>query len=303
MSKEQNQLPVMPVTNATVSSCAPASDPGGACGCGPTSLTDDQVRQNVRATYAAIAEGGGSCCSPGQSDVAIACGAPPDAAEVAREIGYDLADLADLPAGANLGLGCGNPQAIAQMQAGEWIVDLGSGAGVDCFLAAKKIGTTGRAIGVDMTPSMVTKARNNAASSTFKNVEFRLGEIENLPVADGTADVIISNCVVNLSPNKGRVFAEAFRVLKPGGRVAISDVVLTAQLPAEILEDPMFHSGCISGAEPLDVLEQYMREAGFADVQITPKDSSRELIKKWAPGTDLGAYIVSAAIEGKKPSN
>jgi ubiquinone/menaquinone biosynthesis C-methylase UbiE len=200
-----------------------------------------------------------------------------------------------------MGLGCGNPGAIAALQPGEVVVDLGSGGGFDCFLAADAVGASGRVIGVDMTPDMISKARNNAERGRYLNVEFRLGEIENLPVADNTADVILSNCVINLSPHKGRVFREAFRVLKPGGRLAISDVVATAELPEAMRRDAGLVAGCIGNASLVSELERFLAEAGFEAVRIQPKEESREFIRDWAPGRGVEDYVMSATIEGLKP--
>jgi len=206
-----------------------------------------------------------------------------------------------VPEGANMGLGCGNPHAIASLKEGETVLDLGSGGGFDCFLAARAVGEAGRVIGVDMTPEMVSKARRNAASAGVTNIEFRLGEIENLPVADASVDVIISNCVINLSPEKPKVFKEALRVLKPGGRLAVSDVVATAQLPDEMKSDLALYAGCVAGAAPIDELTDMLKEAGFTDIRIQPKDESREFIRDWSPGMGVEDFVVAATIEAVKP--
>jgi SAM-dependent methyltransferase len=200
-----------------------------------------------------------------------------------------------------MGLGCGNPRAIASLKPGEIVIDLGSGGGFDAFLAAYEVGESGHVIGIDMTPAMLSKARKNAEKGRFANVEFRLGEIEHIPVADNTADVIMSNCVINLSPHKEQVFADAFRVLKSGGRLAISDVVATAEMPEEMKNDPYLHAGCMAGASLIDELEVIMSEAGFEKIRITPKDESRDFIRDWAPGRGVEAYVVSACIEAVKP--
>ena len=200
-----------------------------------------------------------------------------------------------------MGLGCGNPKAIAALKRGEVVVDLGAGGGFDCFLAAQEVGTEGRVIGIDMTPEMLTKARGNAARGQYTQVEFRLGEIEHLPVANQSVDVIISNCVINLSPDKPQVFREAFRILKPGGRLAISDVVATAELPEEIRNDLALVAGCIGNAAGIDTLEEALESAGFADIRIQPKDASREFIKDWAPGRGVEDYVQSATIEAVRP--
>lgn len=217
-------------------------------------------------------------------------------------MGYSDADLAAIPDGANLGLGCGNPQAIAALRAGETVIDLGSGAGFDCFLAARQVGDAGHVIGVDMTHEMLGKARDNARRIGAANVEFRLGELEHLPVADNTADVILSNCVVNLVPDKAQVFREAFRVLKPNGRIAISDVINTAPLNAELASDSALLCGCVAGAAPAARIEAWLREAGFRDIAVTPKPESRELIATWAPGRGIEDCVVSATIEARKPA-
>jgi ubiquinone/menaquinone biosynthesis C-methylase UbiE len=206
-----------------------------------------------------------------------------------------------VPAGANMGLGCGNPQAIAALKPGETVLDLGSGGGFDCFLAARQIGDHGRVIGVDMTPAMISKARANADQGGYHNVEFRLGEIENLPLADHSVDVIISNCVINLSPDKERVFKETFRVLKPGGRLAISDVVATTTLPETVRHDVTLYTGCMAGASLIDELETMLATAGFIDIRLKPKDESRSFIRDWAPGSRIEDYVVSATIEAVKP--
>jgi arsenite methyltransferase len=203
--------------------------------------------------------------------------------------------------GANLGFGCGNPQAIASIEHGEIVLDLGSGAGIDCFLAARATGEQGLVIGVDMTPEMIAKARLNAEKTGVRNVEFRLGEIENLPVADSSIDVIISNCVINLSPEKRRVYVEAFRVLKPGGRLAVSDIVLTAALPEELHNDLSLYTGCMAGASSLPDIEGHLADAGFVDIRISAKDESRAFIREWVPGSTIADYVVSATIEALKP--
>jgi ubiquinone/menaquinone biosynthesis C-methylase UbiE len=214
-------------------------------------------------------------------------------------MGYTEEDLKAVPEGADLGLGCGNPQAIAALQTGDTVLDLGSGAGFDCFLAAKRVGRSGRVIGVDMTPDMVAKARANARKIEAANVEFRLGEIEHLPVSDASVDAILSNCVINLSPDKGAVFREAFRVLKPGGRLAISDVVATADMPAELANSVEALTGCVSGAAKVDALRALLVEAGFENVRIQIRPESRSIIGQCMPGAE--DYVASATIEGKKP--
>ncbi|MFQ5344725.1 MAG: arsenite methyltransferase [Mariprofundus sp.] len=262
----------------------------------------DHVRQHVRDSYAEVAEASnnGACCG----EVSSCCGVSDDAAIntlISTRLGYSEDDLANVPAGADMGLGCGNPRAIASLKPGEVVVDLGSGGGFDAFLAAHEVGETGHVIGIDMTPAMISKARANAEKGGFSQVEFRLGEIEHLPVADNTADTIISNCVINLSPHKELVFRDAFRVLKPGGRLAVSDVVATAEMPDEMKNDPVLHAGCMAGASLIDELESMMREAGFEHIRIVPKDESRGFIRDWAPGRGVEDYVVSACIEAVKP--
>lgn len=277
--------------------------------CPPASATQperssvhDAHRQSVRDAYAqvAIAENEGSCCGIESS----CCGVSDDLAInqlISTRLGYSQEELSQVSEGADMGLGCGNPKAIAALQPGEVVVDLGSGGGFDCFLAAQEVGQTGHVIGVDMTPDMLSKARNNADKGQFANVEFRLGEIEYLPVADATANVIISNCVINLSPNKPQVFREAFRILKPGGRLAISDVVATIELPDEMRNDAGLIAGCMGNASLIDDLQAIMEKAGFEQIQILPKDESKEFIKDWAPDHNITDYVVSATIEAIKP--
>ena len=262
----------------------------------------DQVRQNVRKSYTEVAEANnnGDCCGEQTS----CCGVSSDAAIntlVSTRMGYSATDLDSVPEGADMGLGCGNPRAIASIKPGETVLDLGSGGGFDCFLAAAETGESGQVIGVDMTPTMISKARNNAEKGRYSQVEFRLGEIEYLPVANDTVDVIISNCVINLSPDKKRVFREAFRVLKNGGRLAISDVVASVELPQEIRDDLQLYSGCMAGASHINELEQILADSGFTDISIAPKDESKEFIKDWAPGRGVEEFVVSASIEAVKP--
>lgn len=278
------------------SCCGPSSSPT------PSATEADGVRNKVRDAYARVARADDA--GTGTGNGAGCCGVDEDAGIrtlISTRLGYDDADLASVPKGADMGLGCGNPKAIAALQPGEVVVDLGSGGGFDCFLASAEVGASGRVIGVDMTPDMLSKARRNADEGRFDNVEFRLGEIEHLPVADGTADVIISNCVINLSPDKAQVFREAFRVLKPGGRLAISDVVATTELPAEMRADADLIAGCIGNAALLEDLQAWIRDAGFDDVRIAPKDGSCEFIKDWAPGRGVEDYVVSATIEATRP--
>lgn len=265
-------------------------------------VREDEIRNSVRNNYKSIAltvmDSNGccsksNCCDPnGEEQISIE--------EVSQKMGYTADELKSIPSGANMGLGCGNPQAIAELKSDEVVLDLGSGGGFDCFLASKKVGVGGKVIGVDMTPEMISKARNLAEKNNYCNVEFRLGEIENLPVANGSVDVIISNCVINLSPNKERVFEEAYRVLKDGGRLAISDIVLTADLPEEIKSDMQLYSGCVSGALAIEPLYELIEQAGFKNIAINPKDDSREFIKEWNPERKLEEYIVSAIIQAEK---
>ena len=258
-------------------------------------LSHDDVRQAVRERYGAIAEtrsASAGCCGPDTTTLD----------DKAHAYGYSVDETEAVPEGANLGLGCGNPIAIASLQPGQTVLDLGSGAGFDCFLAARAVGTTGHVIGVDMTHEMLRKARANADQNGFTNVEFRLGEIEYLPVADHSVDVIISNCVINLSPEKHKVFRESFRVLKPGGRLAISDVVATAVIPDAVKNDAALLSCCIAGASLIDDVEAMLHDVGFHGIRIQPKDESKTFMRQWAPGTDIMDYLISATIEAVKPA-
>ncbi len=261
----------------------------------------DDIRNKVRDSYSQLAEADnqGDCCGTASS----CCGVSDDAQInqlISTRLGYSEDDLKNTPDGADMGLGCGNPAAIASLKLGETVLDLGSGGGFDAFLAANQVGETGKVIGVDMTPQMLSKARANAAKANYSQVEFRLGEIEHLPVADNSIDVIISNCVINLSPDKQQVFNDAYRVLKPGGRLAISDVVSSRELPDEIKNDHVLYSACVSGASSIDALQQMMQQAGFRDIRIEPKDESREFIKDWAPGMKIEDYVISASIQAVK---
>jgi SAM-dependent methyltransferase len=264
-----------------------------------TQVKSDNIRKAVREHYGKVAEIGNSGCGCAGSSCCEEPGT--DAKVVSIELGYSILDVNQVPAGATMGLGCGNPKAIASLKAGETVLDLGSGGGFDCFLAVKEVGEFGKVIGVDMTPAMVSKARANAEKAGHKNVEFRLGEIENLPVADGIVDVIISNCVINLSPEKPRVFQESYRVLKSGGRLAISDVVAFTEIPEHLKNDLELLAGCVSGASSIAEVESMLKEAGFEAIKINPKDESKEFIKDWAPDTRIEDYVVSATIEAIKP--
>lgn len=287
----------MKITPKT-SCCGPASS----C-CAPAEDDADAHRGAVRDAYAAVAKASDAGAATGTA--ASCCGVSDDGKInqlISTRLGYTLADLQSVPAGADMGLGCGNPKAIAALRPGEVVLDLGSGGGFDAFLAAAEVGAAGRVIGVDMTPEMITKARTNAARGGYAQVEFRLGEIEHLPVADDSIDVILSNCVINLSPDKGQVFKEAFRVLKPGGRLAISDVVATAELPPEMRDDPALIAGCMGNAAKIEDLEGFLAAAGFTDVAIAPKDQSKHFIRDWAPGRGVEDYVLSATIEARKPA-
>jgi len=276
---------------------------------------EKDVKKAVRESYARIAEQGSSCCCGTSSSC---CGSTDAVQEISRGIGYSDDELAAVPEGANLGLGCGNPIALASLQECETVLDLGSGAGFDCFLAANKVGEKGKVIGVDMTPEMLAKARENALKGDYKNVEFRLGEIENLPVADASVDVVISNCVINLSPDKERVFREVFRVLKPGGRLKVSDIVLLKPLPDVIRNSVEAYVGCIAGATLKDEYLENIETAGFRDIRvlgeaIVPVESilndpaAQTIIESAAITPDMVRdttnSVISAQVSAVKPNN
>ncbi|MCE1246104.1 MAG: arsenite methyltransferase [Firmicutes bacterium] len=262
----------------------------------------ENIKQAVREKYGSIAEGKGCGCGP----VKTCCGSAGQLEQTSKSIGYSDEELANVPEGSNLGLGCGNPTAHAAIKEGDTVLDLGSGAGFDCFLAARKVGSEGRVIGVDMTHSMLDKARENAKKGGYTNVEFRLGEIEHLPVADNSVDIIISNCVINLSPEKEKVFAEALRVLKPTGRFFISDIVLLKELHPEIKKSVEHYVGCVAGA---DLKADYLRkiqEAGFVKIEVTQENHIEKQVVDWS-GIPWEAVeesidsIVSIKVTGSKP--
>ncbi len=253
-----------------------------------------------------------TCCEPGDEQPGTATAPPvasaastgccPSPSGYTEQLGYSKDELASLPAGADIGLGCGNPQAIAALEPGQVVVDLGSGAGIDCFLAAKKVGAQGRVIGVDMTHAMLDRARSLAASEGVDNVEFRLGEIEHLPIEDVSVDVVISNCVVNLSPDPARVFAEAARVLRPGGRIAIYDVVALQPVPDALRQNIAAIAGCMGQASSVTDIQAYLTAAGLTDVKVEVSEASRKTIAQWMPGSGAEDYVASAAITARKPS-
>lgn len=263
-------------------------------------MEEEKVRKMVRKSYAKVAKAGSCCCGP----------------ETSKKIGYTEEELKTIPKSANFSLGCGNPVALASLKEGETVLDLGSGGGLDCFLAAKKVGEKGKVIGVDMTPEMIDKARENCRKGKYKNVEFRLGEIENLPVADNTADIIISNCVINLSPNKKRVFEEAFRALKPGGRLMISDIVLLNELPEAVKKSRQAYVDCISGAIMKEKYIELLKNAGFQEVKTveetrfpadfvvddaTAKTVVKDLDIPLEGVKELVSSVVSVKVYGMKP--
>jgi len=263
----------------------------------------ETIKAAVRHRYGAIASGetspdaGKGCCTTSEAPATAGCGA----AAQARTVGYTAADLASTPEGSNLGLGCGNPVALASLRAGQTVLDLGSGAGFDAFLAMRAVGPTGHVIGVDMTPEMLTKARANVQKGGYPNVEFRLGEIEALPVADATIDVIISNCVINLCPDKRPVYREAFRVLKAGGRLVVSDVVARTALADDVKRDLSLHCSCLAGATPESELKSLLQEAGFVDISIRQKGNSDEIITSWEAKHGFESKVFSAEVTAVKP--
>ncbi len=258
-----------------------------------TTQNASETREMVREHYGEVARTNGGCgCGPG------CCGG---GAVTSTDLGYDASELADLPKGADMALGCGTPLAFAALAEGEVVLDLGSGGGIDAFLAAKQVGPTGKVIGVDMTPEMLAKARDNARRVSASNVDFRLGEIESLPVPDRSIDVVVSNCVINLSPDKTAVFREAFRVLRPGGRLAISDIVASAPLPKHIIDDPAALSGCIAGAPVIDELKAGLEAAGFAGVHVEVSEASRSFIKSWSPDSGAERFVAAASIRAIRP--
>ncbi|VVB88046.1 Putative arsenite methyltransferase [uncultured archaeon] len=275
-------------------------------------MKQEEVKKTVREGYAKIARQGSSCCAP----VTNCCGNVSRAEDISRKIGYCDEELLSVPEGANLGLGCGNPVALASLKEGETVLDLGSGAGFDCFLAAGRVGKKGKVIGVDMTPDMLDKARANARAGNYTNVEFRLGEIENLPAADNSIDAIISNCVINLAPDKKRVFEEAFRVLKPGGRLMVSDLVLMKELPDAIKNSVEAYIGCLSGAVMKEEYLEAIWNAGFNDVRIidethfpvelmTNDPTAKAFISNFnipvEAVKEIAESIVSVKVHGTKP--
>ncbi len=277
-------------------------------------MESKQIKKAVRENYARIAKRGNSCCA----QVSSCCEPPDSAREVSKKIGYTEEDLKSVPEGSNLGLGCGNPVALASLKKGETVLDLGAGAGFDCFLAANKVGEKGKVIGVDMTPEMVEKAREIAERGGYDNVEFRLGEIESLPAADASVDVIISNCVINLAPDKRKVFNEAFRALKPGGRLMISDIVILKELPEVIKKSVEAYVGCVSGAVLKAEYLRLIEEAGFQDVRVedetsfpvesvTQDPAARDFIDKFdiplEKVEEVVASIQSVKVSAVKPGN
>ncbi len=253
-----------------------------------------KIKNIVRNGYAKIARKESSCCSP-----AVSCCGNTDTTEgISKKMGYTDEELRSIPEGANLGLGCGNPVALATLKEGETVLDLGSGAGFDCFLASNRVGENGKVIGVDMTPEMVEKANVNARKGKYKNIEFRLGEIENLPVADNSVDVVISNCVINLSPEKEQVFSEAFRALKPGGRLMVSDLVLLKELPVSIKDSIEAYIGCLSGAILKDNYMDAIKKAGFKDIKVM--DESHYPVELMANDPTANAVIENFKISSEE---
>ncbi len=267
--------------------------------------TYGKIASSERANLAIIDSGiqNSSCCSGDEGDGSenSCCGTTGNSSEISRQLGYSQDEISKVPEGSNLRLGCGNPQAIASILMGETVLDLGSGAGFDAFLAAGKVGKSGLVIGIDMTPQMIDKANENARKNNLTNVEFKLGEIENIPLEGNFVDVIISNCVINLSPDKSKVYDEAFRVLKNGGRIAISDVVSKRKLTDEMKQDSGVYCACISGASSVSEIEKMLKKSGFVNVKIDPKSESSEFIKNWSDKFASENYVVSASITASKP--
>ncbi len=253
-----------------------------------------KIHKIVKESYAKVATSQNNTCG-----CSVGCCQMPSSKE-SLQLGYSDDDLNAVPEGANLGLGCGNPQAIADLKEGEIVLDLGSGAGFDCFLASNKVGEKGFVFGVDMTEEMIEKAKENAVKGNYTNVEFKLGQIENIPLENSKVDVIISNCVINLSPDKQSVFNESYRVLKKGGRLAVSDIVSYNEIPKDIKEDLMLYSGCISGASSIDEITKMLQNAGFKNINIKTKEESKIFIANWFPASSITNYIVSATIEAVK---
>jgi len=276
-------------------------------------MEKEEIRKVVREGYGKIAKQDSSCCAPTKS----CCGGADLTQDISRKIGYTEDELKAVPEGANLGLGCGNPVALASLKEGEIVLDLGSGGGFDCFLAANQVGKTGKVIGVDMTAEMLDRARENARKGNFDNVEFRLGEIENLPVGDHQVDIIISNCVINLSSNKKRVFQEAFRVLRPGGRLMVSDIVLLKELPGEIRNSVAAYVGCVAGAITKKEYLEAIRSTGFKEIKVlsettfpteflandpTAREVAKNLKLSKEKAQDLASSVVSIKVSAIKPS-
>lgn len=260
--------------------------------------SNEDIRDSIRSNYSAVAKNGssGGCCGG-------SCSCSPTEFSIKNtsiKLGYTDEELSVVPSDSNMGLGCGNPIAIASLKEGETVLDLGSGGGFDCFLARRQVGESGYVIGVDMTPDMVRLARDNAKESGYANLDFRLGEIEHLPVADHIIDTIISNCVINLALDKSQVFKEAYRVLKKGGKLAISDVVATAEMPQHIKDDLALISSCIGGAEHVDKIAAMLSDAGFSDIKLTPKDNGKEIVSEWAPDKHIEDFVTSYIIEARK---
>lgn len=265
-----------------------------------TENNPEKTREFVRKQYGKLA--GGACQILNESKGSSCCGESfPVMETLCDALGYSKDDMNSTPETAFMGLGCGNPKSIASLKPGEVVLDLGSGGGFDCFLAAREVGTSGKVIGVDMTPEMVGKAKKNAEKINARNVDFRLGEIEHLPVADGSVDVILSNCVINLSPEKQKVSREMFRVLKPGGRIAISDIVAFKPLPEEFKQNLGMVAGCVGSAETIEHTEHLLKTAGFRQIRINPSEESRTFIKHWFPGSGAEEYVAAATIEAVKP--